>query len=93
MELGGMTEEAGLRESTRNSLLRAKENRLESIAFPAIGTGIAGFPMERCAAVMLEEIRAHLDSETTLKRVEIVLFDPPALAIFERAFAKMGERD
>jgi O-acetyl-ADP-ribose deacetylase (regulator of RNase III) len=93
MELGGMTEEAGLRKSTRNSLLRAKENQLESIAFPAIGTGIAGFPMERCAAVMLAEIRDHLRSETTLKRVEIVLFDQPALAIFERAFAMMSESD
>jgi O-acetyl-ADP-ribose deacetylase (regulator of RNase III) len=93
MELGGLTGEPGLRESTRNSLLRAKEHRLESIAFPAIGTGIAGFPMERCAVVMLEEIRAHLNSETTLARIEIVLFDRSALAVFERAFAKMGESD
>ena len=93
MELGGLTDEPGLRESTRNSLLRAHENRLESIAFPAIGTGIAGFPMERCAEVMLEEIRAHLNSETTLKRVEIVLFDQPALRVFERTMAKMRDDD
>ena len=45
------------------------------------------------AAVMLAEIRDHLRAETTLKRVEIVLFDQPALAIFERAFAKMRESD
>jgi len=89
MELGGSTAEGGLRESTRNSLLRARENQLESIAFPAIGTGIAAFPMERCAQVMLDEIRAHLNSETTLKQVEIVLFDSPALAVFERVFARM----
>jgi len=93
MELGGLTDEEGLRESTRNSLLRAHENRLESIAFPAIGTGIAGFPMERCAEVMLEEIRAHLESESTLKRIEIVLFDAPALAVFERTFAKLDDGD
>ncbi len=93
MKLGGLTNERGLRESTRNSLLRAHENRLESIAFPAIGTGIAGFPMQRCAEVMLEEIRAHLESESTLKRVEIVLFDAPALAVFARTFAKLGEGD
>lgn len=93
MELGGLTAESSLRESTRNSLLRAKEHRLKSIAFPAIGTGIAGFPMGRCAVVMLDEIRAHLNSETTLTRVEIVLFDRHALAVFERAFAKMDDRD
>ena len=91
MALGGSTSEAGLRESTRNSLRLARDNRLESIAFPAIGTGIAGFPLERCAEVMLEEIRAHLNSETTLKRIEIVLFDPPALAIFEQTFARMAD--
>jgi O-acetyl-ADP-ribose deacetylase (regulator of RNase III) len=93
MKLGGLTTEASLRESTRNALLRAKEHRLESIAFPAIGTGIAGFPMQRCAVVMLDEIRTHLNSETTLTRVEIVLFDSHALTVFERVFATMDDRD
>jgi O-acetyl-ADP-ribose deacetylase (regulator of RNase III) len=91
MALGGLTKEPGLRESTKNSLARANENELESIAFPAIGTGIAGFPMKRCAEVMLEEIRSHLNRATTLKRVEIVLFDAAALATFEETFAKMGK--
>lgn len=91
MELGGYTSEPALRESTRNSLLRAKENGLESIAFPAIGTGIAGFPMARCAEVMLEEIRAHLNGETSLKQVEIVLHDSAALKVFERTFANMAD--
>src|ERR1700757_2623474 len=40
MRLGGRTTEPSLRQSTRNSLLRAQEKGLESIAFPAIGTGI-----------------------------------------------------
>jgi O-acetyl-ADP-ribose deacetylase len=88
MALGGLTTEQALRESTRNSLARASENRLESIAFPAIGTGIAGFPMKRCAEVMIEEIRSHLSGETTLTRIEIVLFDAAALAIFQTALAK-----
>jgi O-acetyl-ADP-ribose deacetylase (regulator of RNase III) len=91
MELGGLTAESGLRESTRNALALANENRLESIAFPAIGTGIAGFPMKRCAAVMLEEIRSHLNRESSLIHVEIVLFDAPALAVFEEALAKMDQ--
>jgi O-acetyl-ADP-ribose deacetylase len=88
MALYGLTTEQGLRESTRNSLARASENRLESIAFPAIGTGIAGFPMKRCAEVMIEEIRSHLGGETTLTRIEIVLFDAVALAIFQAVLAK-----
>ncbi len=90
MQLGGATSEKNLRDSTRNSLQRASELGIESIAFPAIGTGIAGFPMDRCADVMLEEVRAHLSGATSLKRVEFVLFDRPALETFERAFKKMA---
>jgi O-acetyl-ADP-ribose deacetylase (regulator of RNase III) len=91
MRLGGTTSERSLRESTRNSLKRADEAKLESIAFPAIGTGIAGFPMDRCAQIMLEEVRAHLSGATSLRRIEFVLFDRPALEIFERALATMPE--
>jgi O-acetyl-ADP-ribose deacetylase len=95
MQLGGRTSEAALRNSTRNSLKRAAEQGLTSIAFPAIGTGIAGFPIERCAVVMLEEIRDHLRATTTVERVEpvdhveIVLFDDRGLSVFQDALAKM----
>ena len=44
MRLGESTSEANLRAATRNSLKRADEHSLKTIAFPAIGTGIAGFP-------------------------------------------------
>jgi O-acetyl-ADP-ribose deacetylase len=89
MRLGESTSEANLRAATRNSLMRANENSLKTIAFPAIGTGIAAFPLERCAQVMLEESRAHLSSPTTLERVEFVLFDRRALEVFERVLAEM----
>jgi O-acetyl-ADP-ribose deacetylase (regulator of RNase III) len=87
MHLGGRTSEENLRASTRNSLLRASERKLESIAFPAIGTGIAGFPLERCAQVMLEEVRDHLSGETSLELVEFVLFDRAAFESFTRVFS------
>ena len=89
MRLGESTSEANLRAATRNSLMRANENSLKTIAFPAIGTGIAGFPIERCAQVMLEEVRAHLSGPTTLERVEFVLFDRRSLEVFERVLAEM----
>jgi O-acetyl-ADP-ribose deacetylase (regulator of RNase III) len=94
MQLGGRTSEAALRNSTRNSLKRAAEQRLKSIAFPAIGTGIAAFPIERCAVVMLEEIRDHLRGTTVhrvepVDRVEIVLFDDRGLSVFQDALGKM----
>ncbi len=91
MRLGGRTSEAALRDSTHNSLSRAAEHGLKSIAFPAIGTGIAGFPIERCALVMLEEIRDHLCTGTPLERVELVLFDEHALGVFQDALSKMTD--
>jgi O-acetyl-ADP-ribose deacetylase (regulator of RNase III) len=86
MHLGGQTSEQNLRAATRNSLLRADERKLTSIAFPAIGTGFAGFPLDRCAQVMLEEIRDHLIGATSIKLVEFVLFARAAFMIFDRVF-------
>jgi O-acetyl-ADP-ribose deacetylase (regulator of RNase III) len=87
MRLGGSTTEPNLRAATRNSLMRANEKGLKSIAFPAIGTGIAGFPIDRCARVMLDEVREHLRGPTSIERAEFVLFDAAGLAAFERALA------
>jgi O-acetyl-ADP-ribose deacetylase len=85
MSLGGRTTEDNLRASTRNSLLRATERGLKSIAFPAVGTGVAGFPLDRCAEVMIHEVREHLSGGSSIERVEFVLFDAAALAAFRRA--------
>ncbi len=91
MHLGGRTSEANLRASTSNSLRLAAERSIKSIAFPAIGTGVAGFPMDRCARVMLEEVRDHLNGQTSLDRVEFVLFDSSALEEFEETLARMSD--
>ncbi len=91
MSLGNRTTEEHLRAATENSLRRAEEHRLESIAFPAIGTGVAGFPVARCAEVMLAAIRDHLNGPTSLKRVEMVLFDRATLEEFERVLARMKD--
>ena len=91
MRLGGCTSETALRDSTRNSLKRAAEHGLKSISLPAIGTGIAGFPIEQCAVVMLAEIRDHLRGATTLEKVEMVLFDERGLGVFQDALAKLAD--
>jgi O-acetyl-ADP-ribose deacetylase (regulator of RNase III) len=93
MHLGGFTNEQSLREATVNSLKRATEKQLTSIAFPAIGTGIAGFPLDRCAQIMLNEVRQHLSGQTSLQRVAFVLFDVAALRVFEQALAAMPDAD
>lgn len=91
MHLGGLTNEDSLRNSTINSLKRAEEKQCASIAFPAIGTGIAGFPITRCAQIMLEEVRTHVQGATTVQRVLFVLFDEAALQAFRDTLAAMPE--
>ena len=68
MELGGRTTPDSLRKATKNSLLRADENGVKTIAFPAIGTGVAGFPVEDCAAIMLDVVVEHLGGTAALRR-------------------------
>src|SRR5437016_10564596 len=89
MRLGGATTAEALRNSTSYCLKIAKERGLKSIAFPAVGTGIAGFPLEECAKIMLREAAEHLRGETSLERVHFVLFDEAAKEIFERTWKKL----
>jgi O-acetyl-ADP-ribose deacetylase (regulator of RNase III) len=89
MQLGGSTTARALRTSTAHSLHLAKEKGLKTIAFPAIGTGIAGFPMRECAEIMLEEIVKHLAGPTSLEKVCVVLFDRPSLEIFQQVWEAM----
>lgn len=79
MSLGGPTSAENLVASTRASLLRADEHDLKSIALPAIGTGIAGFPVDECARLMVSAVREHLAAgESTLEKVTFVLYDQAA---------------
>jgi O-acetyl-ADP-ribose deacetylase (regulator of RNase III) len=83
MPPGGVATEASVRSSFRRSLALARERGCRTIAVPAIGAGIAGFPLQRCAEVLLEEARAHLAGETTLEEIRFVLFGEPAYRVFE----------
>jgi O-acetyl-ADP-ribose deacetylase (regulator of RNase III) len=89
MQLGGRTTGENLEASTRNSLRRAEEKKLKSIAFPAVGTGIAGFDTRRCAEIMLRVVSDHLKGATSLERVVFVLYDEPSRTIFEQTWEEL----
>lgn len=74
-----------IRRATLSALARAKELRLRTIAFPALGTGVGGFPLPECARIMLDALKLHAKSETTLESVEFVLFGRPAYDAFAAA--------
>jgi O-acetyl-ADP-ribose deacetylase len=67
----------------------ANERGLKTIAFPAVGTGIAGFPLKDCAEIMLRETAKHLRGESSLETVYFVLFDETAQGVFERTWRKI----
>jgi O-acetyl-ADP-ribose deacetylase (regulator of RNase III) len=92
MELGGQTTTRALRSSTAHTLRIAAENGLHTIAFPAIGTGIGGFPLSECAEIMLREVAQHLKGPTTLEKIHFVLFDARALAAFDKVLTEMKNR-
>jgi O-acetyl-ADP-ribose deacetylase (regulator of RNase III) len=84
MQLGGETTEEALRGATGHCLERAREKGLRSIAFPALGTGVGGFSVQRCAELMLEEVHRHIDEGTSLEEIRFVLYGEPAYRVFEQ---------
>jgi O-acetyl-ADP-ribose deacetylase (regulator of RNase III) len=89
MRLGGSTTAESLRSSTAAVLKLAEEHGIKTLAFPATGTGIAGFDMRQCAEIMLEEVRKHLAGKTGLTDVYFVLFDEPARQVFQDTLDRM----
>lgn len=83
MHLGGVATGESIANSVRNSLLRAEELELRTIAFPAVGCGIAGFPIEEGAVIILQTIQQF--EATSLERVFVVLFSKTDYELFEAA--------
>jgi len=88
--MGEGDEDQKLADATSNSLILANEKGLSSIAFPAISTGIFGFPKERCAEIMLTKVIEILKKgETSLKEVVFCLWGEESLQVFEETARKM----
>ena len=85
-------EDEKLKDATLGSLKLADKNRLKSIAFPAISTGIFGFPKERCATIMLSTTIAYLEGPTKLEKVVYCLYDKKTLEIFEETLKSLTPR-
>jgi O-acetyl-ADP-ribose deacetylase (regulator of RNase III) len=91
MSLGARTTAGSLRSSTRHCLRLANEKEVKTIAFPAVGAGIAGFPADECAEIMLDECVAHLKGKTTVDTIYFVLFDNQTYDIFKKKHARLEE--
>jgi O-acetyl-ADP-ribose deacetylase (regulator of RNase III) len=88
--MGEGDEERKLHDATTAALERAEELRIQSLALPAISTGIFGFPIDRCAVVMLEAVRRFEPRARSLRNITFCLFDDQAYGVFERTLREMN---
>jgi O-acetyl-ADP-ribose deacetylase len=80
---GDGDEDKKLSDAVTGSLRAADELKCESIAFPAISTGIFGFPKDRAAGIILSAIEAYFESrESNIRVVKLVLFDQATVGVF-----------
>ena len=80
-----VTSEPSIGAATQSALRLADELGLRSLALPALGTGVGGFPLDRAAAAMAREIAAYLSAGGRLTDILAVLYDDPAYTAFRTA--------
>lgn len=73
----------------RRSLQLAVEHHLTSVAFPAISTGVYGYPREEAARIALETMSDFIKTHAALKLVRMVLFDDKTLAVHEMVLGEI----
>lgn len=76
----------------RRALGLAVGNNLVSIAFPAISTGIYGFPTERAAAIAVETVQSFLEGDDRLERVIFCCFGEATIKAYEKALSPPARR-
>ncbi|MDT8272400.1 MAG: O-acetyl-ADP-ribose deacetylase [Desulfomonilia bacterium] len=72
-----------------NSLKLADDHQIRSIAFPALSTGIFGYPVEAAARVAIDAIREYLEGTTGIELVRMVLYDDAAYQAHVRAIESL----
>jgi O-acetyl-ADP-ribose deacetylase (regulator of RNase III) len=77
------TDAQKIAQATRSSLAIADKHKLSSIAFPALGTGVGGFPPAQAAEAMLGSVLSHIQAgNTSLRKIVFVLYQEEAWKAF-----------
>ncbi len=90
---GEGNEKEKLKRATLNSLKLADEYKMKSLAFPAISTGIFGYPVDKCADIMLTTIRSYVKHQTSIKKVIFCLFGENTYTIFKTKLTTLTSGD
>ncbi len=83
--MGEGDEDSKLENATKNSLQLAVDNNLNSVAFPAISTGIFGFPIERCATIMIHATKKFMEKNKAPFLVIFCLWGEDNYRIFNKS--------
>ncbi len=87
---GGDTDEDELLAGCyRTALAIAKENGLKSIAFPAISTGVYGFPLDRATRIAIRTVKQHADPD--MEVVRFVCFDAETAEVYRQVMADLAD--
>jgi O-acetyl-ADP-ribose deacetylase len=84
---GGQSEAEILAACHRNAIALAADLGCASVAFPAISTGVFGYPREQAASVAMRATQEALATQATVELVRFVLFDEDTRVLYERALA------
>jgi len=82
-------EDEKLRNATLNSLKIAEERKIKDIAFPAISTGIFGFPIERCSKIMLKTAMEFMERHEYPQEIIFCLYGQEAYSVFEKTLEEL----
>ena len=78
------TDSSQILAATTSSLRLAESRGIKSVAFPALGTGVGGFPLSEAAEIMVDAVASFLDKSAALERVTFVLFGDEAYNTFRK---------
>ncbi len=84
---GSQNEENLLASCYRNSFAAAVEKGVKTVAFPAVSTGVYGFPLKRATEIAMRETRQFLENDDLLDQVIFVCFSQEALKIYQETFS------
>jgi O-acetyl-ADP-ribose deacetylase len=85
------TSAGAIRGAVRSAMARARENNVTSIAFPALGTGVGGYPIDEAAQITLATIHEELPGSPSIEVVTLALRGAAAYAAFEAALHRSDE--
>jgi O-acetyl-ADP-ribose deacetylase len=84
------TSAVAIEKATRSAMARARQHEVTSIAFPALGTGVGGFPLEEAARITVDTIRDELPTTPSIQHVILALRGAAAYEAFSAAVHARG---